>query len=140
MESKAYAIWKGSLKDGSGVITTGSKVLSAVPYTFKTRFEGATGTNPEELIASAHSACFSMALSAELGKASIVPDKIETNATVKLEQKDGGFSVTESKLVTSVIAPNADKAAIELAAASAKENCPISKLLNAKINLSLQIN
>ena len=135
MESKAGAVWSGSLKEGHGVISTGSGVLKDVAYTFKTRFEGAKGTNPEELIAAAHSACFSMALSAELGKASITTEKIQTNATVVLESG----SVTESKLVTMVTAPGADKAVIETAAAGAKENCPISKLLNAKISLELTV-
>ena len=139
MESNAGAVWKGSLKEGSGVITTGSEVLKDIPYSFKTRFEGAKGTNPEELIAAAHSACFSMALGAELGKAKIVPEKIETKATVVLAQQEAGFSVTESKLVTVVTAPGADSKAIETAAAGAKENCPISKLLNAKITLDLTI-
>ena len=140
MESKANAVWKGSLKEGQGTISTGSNVLEDVAYTFKTRFEGAKGTNPEELIAAAHSSCFSMALGAELGKAQITPQSIETSSTIVLEQKDGGFAVTESKLVTAVTAPGADKAAVEKAAASAKENCPISKLLNAKITLDLSVN
>ncbi len=140
MESNATAVWKGNLKDGNGVVSTGSGILSNVPYTFKTRFEGEKGSNPEELIAAAHSACFSMAFGAELGKASIKPESIETKATVVLGQSGGGFAVTESRLVTVVNAPGGDKKAIETAAAGAKENCPISKLLNAKISLNLTIN
>jgi len=139
MESKAKAVWKGGLKDGNGVISSGSGAIKELPYTFKTRFEGAQGTNPEELIAAAHSGCFSMALSAELGKANITPESIETNATVSLAQKDGGFSVTDSRLETTVRAPGGDRSAIERAAADAKENCPISKLLNAKISLHLTV-
>lgn len=140
MESRADAVWKGSLKDGSGTITTGSGVLSAVQYTFKTRFEGAKGTNPEELIAAAHAACFSMALGAELGKSKITPESIESNAIVVLDKQGDGFGVTESRLVTIVNAPGSDKATIEKCAAGAKENCPISKLLNAEISLDLTIN
>ncbi|MFN8390741.1 MAG: OsmC family protein [Bdellovibrionota bacterium] len=140
MESKAKAVWKGSLKEGQGIISTDSGVLSNVPYTFKTRFEGAKGTNPEELVAAAHSACFSMALSAELGKAKITPESVEANAAVVLTQSSGGFSVSESRLTAVVTAPGADRTEIEKAAAGAKENCPISKLLNAKISLDLTIN
>ena len=140
MESNAGAVWKGNLKDGNGVISTGSGVLSNIPYTFKTRFEGAKGTNPEELIAAAHSACFSMAFGAELGKAEIRPESIDTKSTVVLSQSSGGFAVTESRLVTVVTAPGGDRAKIEAAAAGAKENCPISKLLNAKISLELTVN
>jgi osmotically inducible protein OsmC len=139
MESTASAVWKGNLKDGQGTISTGSGVLKDVAYTFKTRFEGAKGTNPEELIGAAHSACFSMAFGAELGKVQIRPEAIETTAKVKLEQQGQGFAVTESNLVTVVTAPGGNKAAIERAAAGAKENCPISKLLNAKINLALTV-
>ena len=139
MQSSAKAIWKGSLKEGNGAITLGSGALSEVPYTFKTRFEGAKGTNPEELIAAAHSSCFSMALGAELGKVGITPESIETNSVVILENQGGGFTVTESRLTANVQATGADKTVIEKCAAGAKENCPISKLLNTKISLSLTI-
>ncbi len=139
MESKASAVWKGSLKEGSGTISTTSATLKDAPYTFKTRFEGAPGTNPEELIAAAHSACFSMALGAELGKAGITPESIATKAVVSLESADGGFGITQSNLTTTVTARGADRAAIEKAAAGAKENCPVSKVLNAKIGLDLTI-
>ena len=140
MESKATAQWNGSLKEGKGTISANSGTLTSVPYTFATRFEGAKGTNPEELIAAAHSACFSMALAAELGKSQITPEKIETSSSVVLEKQDSGFAVTESRLTTVVTAMGADRAKIEIAAAGAKENCPISKLLNAKISLSLTVN
>ncbi len=140
MESKANAKWVGNLKDGKGTISVGSGVLCDSPYTFATRFEGAKGTNPEELIAAAHSGCFSMALSAELGKSQITPESIETSAVVVLQAQGGGFDVTESRLTTVVSAKGADRAKIEAAAAGAKENCPISKLLKTKISLELTIN
>lgn len=140
MESKAQAKWTGGLKDGKGSLSTGSGALNNIPYTFATRFEGAKGTNPEELIGAAHSGCFSMALSAELGKVQITPSAIETSAVIVLGQQGQGFAVTESRLTTTVTAPGADKAKIETAAASAKENCPISKLLNTKIALALTVN
>ena len=140
MESKATAKRNGGLKDGKGSISSGSGILSDTPYTFATRFEGAKGTNPEELIAAAHAGCFSMALSAELGKAQITPQSIETSAVVLLAAQNGGFDVTESRLTTVVNAPGADKTKIEAAAAGAKENCPISKLLKTMISLNLTIN
>lgn len=139
MESKATSVWTGSLKEGKGEISTVSEILKQVPYTFKTRFEGQKGTNPEELIAASHSSCFSMALGAELGKAGVTPQRIETSSVVVLAQKDGGFAVTESRLTATVEAPGAEKSVVEKAAASAKENCPISKLLNAKISLELTV-
>lgn len=139
MESKASAVWKGSLKEGRGALSTASGILTDVPYTFQNRFEGAKGATPEELIAAAHAACFSMALSAELGKAGITPQSVETAAVVVLAQQNPGFSVTESRLASVVIASGADKAEIEKAAAAAKEGCPISKLLKSSISLNLTI-
>ena len=140
MESKANAKWTGSLKEGKGVVSTGSGALNSLPYTFATRFEGSKGSNPEELIAAAHSACFSMALSAELGKSQMTPDSIETAAVVILDKQGEGFGVTESRLTTTVNLKGGDRSKIESCAAGAKENCPISKLLNAKISLNLTIN
>jgi len=140
MESKAKAEWKGSLKEGKGIVSSDSGSLSSVPYTFANRFEGAKGTTPEELIAAAHAGCFSMALSGELGKAGLEFQSIDTSCVVTLSKVGEGFSVTESSLTTSVNAKGADKEKIEIAAASAKENCPISKLLNAEISLSLSVN
>jgi osmotically inducible protein OsmC len=136
MQSKASAVWQGGLKDGKGVVSSGSGVLTSVPYTFATRFEGQKGTNPEELIAAAHAGCFAMALSAQLGEAGITARQISASATVSLEKTDGGFAVTTSHLDLVVQAPGADRAAVEKAAENAKAGCPISKLLNAKISLS----
>lgn len=140
MESKATAKWRGGLKEGSGAISTPSGVLSEAPYSFAQRFEGASGTNPEELLGAAHASCFSMALSAELGKARITPDEIETSATIVLEKVGDGFSITESRLQAAVTAKGGDKAQIEKCAAAAKENCPVSKLYQAKISLDLSVN
>ncbi len=135
MKRNASAVWKGGLKDGTGVVSTESGALSNVPYNFRMRFESEKGTNPEELIAAAHAACYSMALSMILGDAGMKADSISTKATVTLEQVGGGFSVTSSALETRVKIPNADKAAFQKAAEAAKTGCPISKLLNAKITL-----
>jgi osmotically inducible protein OsmC len=110
-------------------------VLSRVPYTFSTRFEGQKGTNPEELIAAAHAACFAMATSAQLGEAGITARQISASATISLDNVQGGFAVTSSHLELVVQAPGANRAAVEKAAENAKAGCPISKLLNAKITL-----
>ncbi len=136
MDSKASAVWKGSLKDGSGEISSASGVLSSAAYTFATRFEGRPGTNPEELIAAAHAGCFSMALSAQLGGAGFTPDHVSTTATVTLEQVEGGFAVTKVHLDCAARVPGADQAAFDTAAGNAKAGCPISKLLNAEITLN----
>ena len=135
MKRSASAVWKGGLKDGRGTVSTSTGVLSNVPYNFSMRFENEKGTNPEELIAAAHAACFSMALSLFLGNAGMTAESISTTATVTLEQVGGGFAVTSSALETRVKIPNADQAAFRKAAEAAKSGCPISKLLNAVITL-----
>jgi len=135
MQSKASAVWQGGLKDGKGEVSAGSGVFSSMAYTFATRFEGAKGTNPEELIAAAHAGCFAMAFSAQLGEAGITPIRIDASATVTLEKTDSGFAVTSSHLAVTVQAPGADRSKVETAASNAKAGCPISKLLNAKITL-----
>lgn len=138
MDNSASAVWRGSLKEGSGEFSAKSGVFVDVPYSFSKRFEGAPGANPEELIAAAHASCFAMAFSAELGKMGITPEEISATATVSLETVDGRPTVTKSHLRASVSAPGADKASLEEAAAAAK-SCPISRLLNAEISLDLTI-
>jgi osmotically inducible protein OsmC len=135
MKRHASAEWKGGLQDGRGTISTDSGVLSNTPYTYKMRFDNEKGTNPEELVAAAHAACFSMALSLFLGQAGMTPESIQTKATVSLDQVEGAFSVTSSHLETKVKIPNVNKAAFDKALDTAKTGCPISKLLNAKITL-----
>src|ERR1700753_4089924 len=139
MKRKASAIWSGSLKDGKGTISTESGVLSATPYSFRTRFEAEKGTNPEELIGAAHAGCFSMALSKILGDAGMTAEKIETEATVRLEQKDGGFGVHARHLDGKLTMPGADEAPFQKAAETAKANCPITKLLNATITMDAKL-
>jgi lipoyl-dependent peroxiredoxin len=140
MIRKASANWKGGLKDGKGTISSDSKVLSSTQYSFGTRFENGIGTNPEELIAAAHAACFSMALSAELGKAGITPESIDTTAAVKLDKLETGWTITESHLDVSAKIPGADQQAFETAANTAKANCPISKVLNTNVTMSAKLN
>lgn len=129
------AHWQGGIKDGKGSVSTQSGALSMTPYGFNKRFGDEPGSNPEELIAAAHAACFSMALSKELGEAGIEDPTISTQAAVKLEETDGGFAVTRSDLTVTVKAEGADRAKVEEATQAAKANCPISKLLDAEIGL-----
>jgi osmotically inducible protein OsmC len=139
MLRKASAVWNGSLKEGTGKISTESKVLSNAQYSFSTRFENGIGTNPEELIAAAHAGCFSMALSAQLGNAGITPESIETTAAVTLEKVDAGFTVTKVHLDVTAKIPGANAAAFEKAAQDAKAGCPISRLLKAEITMTARL-
>ena len=135
INKSASAHWEGSLKEGKGYISTESGVLDNQPYGFNTRFEGGNGTNPEELVGAAHAGCFSMALSMVLGEAGFTPDDISTVATVSLEKSDAGFAVTASHLDVTAKVPGATAEQFAEAAAAAKENCPISKLLSAEITM-----
>ncbi|MBV9340168.1 MAG: OsmC family protein [Acidobacteria bacterium] len=139
MEREASAVWKGGLKEGQGEFSVASGVFSHTPYSFRTRFENAPGTNPEELIAAAHSACFSMALSAQLGAANMTPESINTRAGLKMEKQDSGWAITAVHLTVRARVPKADDAAFQKAAESAKAGCPVSKVLNAKITMDAQL-
>ena len=140
MKRKASAVWNGGLKDGKGVISTDSGVLSKTQYSFSTRFEDGIGTNPEELIAAAHAGCFAMATSAELGKAGITPESLTVTATITLDKTDAGFTITESHLDLAATIPGADEGAFNTAVGAAKAGCPISRLLNTKITLTSKLN
>src|SRR4249919_804918 len=135
MQRKASAVWKGGLKDGKGTVSATSGVLSNTPYSFTTRFENTPGTNPEELIAAAHAACFSMALSAQLGEAKLTPESISTNVTLSLEKLDSGRTITSSHLDVVGRVPGADAATFQKYAEAAEKGCPVSKVLNAKISM-----
>jgi len=136
MQRKASAVWQGGLKDGKGKISTDSGLLKDAQYGFTTRFENGAGTNPEELIAAAHAGCFSMALSAQLGNAGMTAESIATTATVTMEKLEAGWTVTTVHLDVKAKIPGADKAKFETATQNAKNGCPISRLLNAKITMS----
>jgi lipoyl-dependent peroxiredoxin len=129
------AAWQGGIKDGKGTISTESGALKAYPYGFASRFEGQRGSNPEELIAAAHAACFTMALSLILGEAKLTATEMETSAKVALEQVEGGYAITASHLTLRAKVPGADQATFEKLAAKAKAGCPVSKLLKAEISL-----
>ena len=131
IKKTASAHWSGGLKDGKGQISTESGALSDQPYGFNTRFEDKAGTNPEELIGAAHAGCFSMALSMILGDFDAVADDIDTKATVGLEETDGGFAITKIHLDLTAKIPGISEDDFQKAAQTAKENCPVSKVLAA---------
>src|SRR6266513_3477848 len=139
MERKASAVWQGSLKDGKGEFSAPSGVFSHTPYSFKTRFEDAPGTNPEELIAAAHASCFSMALSAQLGTANLTPESINTTANLTLEKLDSGWTITAVHLDVTGRVPKADAVAFQKAAQDAKSGCPVSKVLKANITMNAKL-
>lgn len=139
MKRKASAQWQGSLKEGNGNVSTDSGVLAKARYSFGTRFENGIGTNPEELIAAAHAGCFSMALSAQLGEAGLVPDEINTTAVVTFEKKDEGWTITESHLEVNATVPGATPEAFARLAQAAKSGCPISRVLNATITMDAKL-
>jgi lipoyl-dependent peroxiredoxin len=133
----ATARYQGMGKDGQGWVSTQSGVLKDQRYGFTTRFENEPGTNPEELIAAAHASCFTMALSFELAKAGVTEGTLETEARVKLEKDGDGFKVTRSDLTLTGEVP-LDEAKFRELAEDAKKNCPISKLLNAEMDLEIR--
>lgn len=134
MKRTATAIWNGSIKEGSGNLSTQSGTLNKTQYSFSSRFENGTGTNPEELIAAAHSGCFTMKLSGVLGGAGFTPASLETTCTVTL---DNG-AITSSHLVVKGDVPGCSKEDFQKHAEDAKANCPISKALNTNITLEVQ--
>jgi lipoyl-dependent peroxiredoxin len=139
MKRSGSAVWNGGLKDGRGTVSTETGALSNVPYTFRMRFENEKGTNPEELVAAAHAACFSMALSLSMANAGLTPESIDTSCTVNFENVDGAWTVTASHLQTKVKSPNADPGTFQKAADGAKAGCPISRLLNTKITMDARL-
>lgn len=139
MKRNASAVWNGGFKDGKGTISTESGVLANTPYSFVARFENGKGTNPEELIAAAHSGCFTMALSLQLSEAGLTADKIETKSTITLEKTDSGFAITSAHLEVTAKVPSASAAEFDLAANNAKSGCPVSKLLNAPITMNARL-
>jgi len=139
MKRSGSAVWRGGLKDGKGTVSTGSGTLDETPYSFKDRFENGVGTNPEELIAAAHAACFSMALSVQLGTAGLTAESIETNAGLTMEKLEAGWTITAIHLDVSAKIPGAEAAAFEKAAQNAKAGCPVSRALNAKITMEARL-
>ncbi|MCC8232356.1 OsmC family protein [Enterobacter mori] len=134
------AHWAGDIKSGKGTVSTESGVLNQQPYGFNTRFEGAKGTNPEELIGAAHAACFSMALSLMIGEAGFTADSIDTTADVSLDKTDGGFAITKIALTSKVTVPGIDPQKFDGIIQKAKAGCPVSQVLKAEITLDYKLN
>lgn len=135
VQRTAEAEWRGGLQDGSGSMKLGSGAYEG-QYSFNSRFAEGTGTNPEELIAAAHAGCFSMALSAGLGRAGFPPKRVHTTAKATLEKTDSGFQITRIELQTEAEVPGIEEAAFQEQAEGAKKNCPVSRAL-AGTNISL---
>ncbi|AHF78749.1 Osmotically inducible protein C [Sodalis praecaptivus] len=140
IHKKGQAHWAGDIKRGKGTISTESGALKQQPYGFNTRFEGAAGTNPEELIGAAHAGCFSMALSLMLGEEGYTPESIDTTADVSLDKVEGGFAITKIALDSKVNVPNIDEAAFDKIIQKAKAGCPVSQLVKAEVTLNYQLN
>jgi osmotically inducible protein OsmC len=124
----AQAVWEGTLREGKGTMKMASRAYEGA-YSFSSRFEEGTGTNPEELIAAAHAGCYSMALSADLGRAGYTPVRVETTAKVHLNKTDSGFRITNIHLETTAEVPDIEKDAFQQIAEQAKKNCPVSQAL-----------
>jgi osmotically inducible protein OsmC len=131
------AVWKKDLKNGRGDITTGSGALSQNEYSFGTRFGDEPGTNPEELIAAAHAACFSMALANTLDSQGYNPEEVDTKATCTLTPKDGGFEITNMKLEVTGRVKGVDQRAFEAIVREADKGCPVSNLLRNGLDIEL---
>ena len=125
---KANAVWEGSLKEGHGTVKLGSGAYEG-RYSFSSRFEEGTGTNPEELIGAAHAGCFSMALTAGLGRGGINATRVATTAKVHLEKVGEGFKITRIELENESVVPGIDDATFQEYARKAKEGCPVSQAL-----------
>ena len=139
MKRTASAEWQGDLKQGKGSVSTQSGVLKQSQYSFSTRFENGIGTNPEELIAAAHAGCFTMALSASLGKAGFTPEKLSTQASLTLEQVNGNWTITTIQLDLTGKVPGISADKFNEIAADAKANCPVSRVLKANITLASKL-
>ncbi|MEQ8404503.1 MAG: OsmC family protein [Oceanicaulis sp.] len=135
MKRTGHALWNGDLKTGKGELSTASGVLRDTPYSYTARFEDGAGANPEELIGAAHAGCFSMALAMILSEERHAPDEIRTQADVTLEKAGEGFEITAVHLSTRAKVSSLDADGFEKFAKSAKDNCPVSKLLKAEITL-----
>ncbi len=136
MKRNATAVWQGSIKEGQGNVTTQSGILSETPYSFKSRFEEGTGTNPEELVAAAHAGCFAMQLSAFLTEEGFEPE--ELNAKCDISLNDGSISQSHITLKAKVKDIKEDK--FKELVSKAEKNCPISKLLNTEISVDYTLN
>jgi osmotically inducible protein OsmC len=139
MIRKAKAVWRGTGRDGGGMVTTESGVLTGTPYSFRTRFESERGTNPEELIAAAHAGCFSMTVAFVLQGAGFTPTELDVDAAVTIEPEGEGFKISRSALTLRAQVPGLDQAAFAQMVSGAEKNCPVSKVLNAAITVDAKL-
>jgi osmotically inducible protein OsmC len=139
MDRKGSAVWQGTLREVKGTVSTESGTLKSAPYSFTSRFENGTGTNPEELLGAAHAGCFSMALSGQLMAEKLTAEKIATTATVTIEKVEGGFGITHVHLAVEAKIAGADQATFARLAGAAKAGCPVSKLFNTKITMDAKL-
>ena len=135
MGRHATAVWRGTGKEGTGDLTTQSTILNHTPYSFKSRFEEGPGTNPEELIAAAHAGCFTMKLSFVLNEAGFTADEIETTCDITL----AAGAITKSHLVVKAKVPSISKEKFEECANNARQNCPVSKVLNTETSMEANL-
>ena len=136
---RGNAVWQGGIKDGKGALSAESGALKSYPYGFASRFEGVPGSNPEELLAAAHSGCFTMALALMLGEAGLTATEMNTDAAVTLEKLETGFTITSVQLSLVAKIPGVDAETFERIANAAKASCPVSKLFNTKITLQTEL-
>jgi osmotically inducible protein OsmC len=139
MIRKAKAVWRGTGKDGGGVVSTDSGVLSETPYSFLTRFDNGKGTNPEELLAAAHAGCFSMTVAFVLQGAGFTPKELDVEAAVTIEPDGEGFRISRSALTLRAEVPDLDQAVFEQVVAGAGANCPVSKILKAEVTVDAKL-
>ena len=140
LDRQASVVWKGSLREGTGTMSTQSGVLADMQYSFRTRFAEGIGTNPDELIAASLDGCFSMALSNELGLSGFHPERIETTATATMEELAAGWTLTRIQLDVHATVPKVSQAEFMAAAVTAKTNCPVARLLNTNISMTTSLN
>src|ERR1700722_7278281 len=139
MIRKAKAVWRGAGRDGAGTTSTESGALEGTPYSFRTRFEGEKGTNPEELIAAAHAECFSMTMAFVLQGAGYTPTELSVEAAVTIEPEGEGFRISRAALVLCAKVPGLDQTAFAQIVSAAKNNCPVSKVLNTEISVDAKL-
>lgn len=136
--STAHARWQGSLAEGSGTVSTDSPALDGVQMTWKARTGGEAGTTPEELMAAAHSACFSMALSGGLAGAGHAPERLDVDATFTFGPVEGGYAIQGVKLTCEAVVPGMDEATFMEHAETAKAGCPVSQALKNNVPIELE--
>ena len=139
MERKATAVWRGDVKSGKGLLSTASTVLKETQYSFSTRFENGVGSNPEELLAAAHAGCFAMAVSSQLGKIGLRPERLEATATITFQKVGEHFAITKSHLDLLAQVPGASQAKFDAAVNAAQTGCPVSRLFRAEISVDARL-